>query len=250
MMRSKVADIKEGTKFGKLIVVCPDDKYNKGRTPSKWKLVCICTCCNKRSSVLGYNLLSGNTTKCKACSSRNKNRSSYVFQEFVDCGEYFRINLKEENLYFLIDRDDWDKIKYHSWYYSKRGYATSRIDGKLVTLHQYLLGQKGIEIDHKDRNKLNNRRSNLRISQHYQNMGNVGLRSDNSSGYKGVRWLASRNLWESNITYKKKRYYIGKSKDPLSLAKKYAKKEIELRGDYAFYKDFIFPDSTVAGEDL
>lgn len=50
-------------------------------------------------------------------------------------------------------------------------------------------------VDHEDGNTLNNDPSNLRPATRAQNNQNAKIRSDNTSGYKGVTWKASRNCW-------------------------------------------------------
>jgi len=51
------------------------------------------------------------------------------------------------------------------------------------------------DIDHEDRNKANNRITNLRLLSRSENILNSGLRSDNISGHRGVCFDASRNKW-------------------------------------------------------
>jgi len=63
-------------------------------------------------------------------------------------------------------------------------------------MHRLLIGTpKGLETDHRNRNKLDNRRKNLRIVDRSQNSLNTKIRNDNKSGYKGVFWRADRNKW-------------------------------------------------------
>jgi hypothetical protein len=55
------------------------------------------------------------------------------------------------------------------------------------------------EMDHKDRDRSNNRFSNLRLATTSQNQANVGLRKDNISGFKGVSWEKAQNKWRATI---------------------------------------------------
>ena len=71
----------------------------------------------------------------------------------------------------LIDLDDLPKALEHTWCVSKTGYAVARINQKTVKMHRWLLGitDKSVEIDHINRDKLNNTRENLRLCTHKEN---------------------------------------------------------------------------------
>lgn len=76
-------------------------------------------------------------------------------------------------------------------------YAVRRGIRPLRYLHQLIMGEpprEGLVIDHKDRNKLNNRRSNLRWATRSQNRVNSGkpiCRASSSTEFKGVRQSGS-----------------------------------------------------------
>lgn len=80
------------------------------------------------------------------------------------------------------------------------------VDGKkiIIRLHRVvlerILGRKLLryeECDHVDNNPLNDRRSNLRLATHQQNMRNRRLNINNTSGYKGVSLRDSK--WRARI---------------------------------------------------
>ena len=50
-------------------------------------------------------------------------------------------------------------------------------------------------IDHKDRDKTNNSLYNLKWATYREQCINQGMRSDNTSGVKGVVWLKRRQTW-------------------------------------------------------
>jgi hypothetical protein len=66
-----------------------------------------------------------------------------------------------------------------------------------------------VPIDHRDRNRSNNRIKNLRIATQSQNNMNSSLRDDSTSGYKGVRWHKQRQKWCSQICVNKKSIHLG-----------------------------------------
>jgi len=65
-------------------------------------------------------------------------------------------------------------------------------------------------IDHKDRDKLNNRIDNLRKCTNIKNQQNVGVNKSNTSGYKGVSWNKETNKWLVIIRINKKQTYLGR----------------------------------------
>ena len=62
------------------------------------------------------------------------------------------------------------------------------------------------EIDHKDRNKLNNSLFNLHWSSSSDNSHNSKIRSDNTSGVKGVCYHKQSGQWRATMTINKKRH--------------------------------------------
>ncbi|RJE47755.1 hypothetical protein A7K50_03430 [Dehalobacter sp. MCB1] len=77
-------------------------------------------------------------------------------------------------------------------------------------MHRALLGANSNEfVDHINRNRLDNRKSNLRIVTFQENMNNKSLYKTNSSGHKGVKWNARLDKWQSQITHNKIRVHLG-----------------------------------------
>jgi hypothetical protein len=116
----------------------------------------------------------------------------------------------------LVDDEDYAWASVFRWaahgLYGNEAVYARRIDitdgRKTVFLHREIWlrwhGEipRGMEIDHADISLyrgLDNRRSNLRIASRSSNMANTGLRSTNSSGFKGVSWDRARNKWHAKI---------------------------------------------------
>ena len=55
------------------------------------------------------------------------------------------------------------------------------------------------EVDHENQSKSDNRPANLREATQPQNAQNASLRSDNTSGVKGVNWDKQRRKWRMRI---------------------------------------------------
>ena len=68
---------------------------------------------------------------------------------------------------------------------------------------------EGYLVDHEDTDRLNNRIGNLRLALPTNSMSNTNLRSDNTSGVKGVSWDKQRGLWIARVYANRKKYYAG-----------------------------------------
>lgn len=153
------------------------------------------------------------------------------------------------NGFVLIDIEDLELINKYTWHvnYNKAGncYArtTIRVEGKQkkVFMHRLITGAKqGFDIDHINRNGLDNRKINLRLVTRSQNAMNSVSNKNTSSKYKGVTWKNNNNKWEVAITKLGQRYYLGLYQDEIQAAKVYDLKAKELFGKYALLN---FPES-------
>ena len=133
----------------------------------------------------------------------------------------------------LVDDVDYDGLSKSSWCFS-HGYAYRKDHHKTVYMHRQILGYPKARVDHKDRNKLNNIRSNLRIlSRSGLNQANAERRSDNRSGYKGVCFDKRRSKWNAEIQANKKRKSLGAFTSAEEAAKAYDKAAKKLFGEFA-----------------
>lgn len=84
-----------------------------------------------------------------------------------------------------IDNEDYEQISKYNWYSTNESYPWTSINGNPIRLHQFILGKapQGLEWDHIDQNKLNNRRDNLQAKTHSKNLEN---RSPSLSGIPGI----------------------------------------------------------------
>lgn len=101
-------------------------------------------------------------------------------------------------------------------------------------LHRFLLdAPRGLEVDHKNGDTLDNRRCNIRLCTRAQNQMNKCKQLRNRSGYKGVCWYQWGNKWEANITIDCKTIVVGRflTKEEAALA--YNKAALEHFGEFA-----------------
>lgn len=132
----------------------------------------------------------------------------------------------------IVDEEDEHLLEAHSWCFKDGKYPLARIKGKNVYLHHLILKSTFL-VDHIDRNPLNNRRSNLRPSNKSTNSMNSKLRTDNTSGIKGVSWNKEKSLWEVYITKNKNRHRLGYFKELKDAALKRADAEMKVFGEFA-----------------
>lgn len=96
----------------------------------------------------------------------------------------------------------------------RRGYLLIRVGGRLYKAHRlawlYVHGEwPPNEIDHVNCEKNDNRIANLRLATGSQNQANKRLQANNTSGAKGVSWLANRNKWKARIRINGKLKHLG-----------------------------------------
>ena len=89
------------------------------------------------------------------------------------------------------------------------------------------------EVDHENRNPLDNRRQNLRLATREQNTRNQGAHKDGSSNFKGVSWNKEKGKWHARIYTKGKHIHIGYFENATSAAKSYDEKAKQLFGAFA-----------------
>lgn len=92
-------------------------------------------------------------------------------------------------------------------------------------------------IDHIDRDRLNNQRSNLRAATYGQNRCNSKLNSNNLSGYRGVCWNADVRKWQAQLHHNGRKIYLGLFDDLKEAAKAYNLCASNIFGDFASLND-------------
>ncbi|MCF8566997.1 HNH endonuclease [Alicyclobacillus tolerans] len=140
---------------------------------------------------------------------------------------------------FQIDDDDFEKIKGYHWNYNPRnGYIYTHVyrHGKKVTiyLHRLIMDTPtDMYTDHISGNKLDNRKSNLRICTQAQNLANQKRRINSSTGIKGVIFIKSRNKYQSRIAKNGTSHHLGYYHKPRFARLAYELGAKYLQGEYA-----------------
>ena len=137
----------------------------------------------------------------------------------------------------IVDDSDFEWLNQWKWHYLNIGYAARRDysqKGKYVYMHRLIIGfPTNYQADHINRNKLDNRRSNLRMATKSQNMVNTDLRITNTSGYRGVYWDKNRNKWVAEIMIHYKKKHLGRFIHKEDAAKAYLYESKESFGEFA-----------------
>lgn len=119
--------------------------------------------------------------------------------------------LKNEKVVF-IDEEDHDKIKHLSWIYDGSYVVhSSWINHRSIKLylHRFIMEAKaGQIVDHINRNKLDNRRANLRFVTKSQNNRNANKRIDSTQPFRGIE-LKPSGKWAAKISRGGVSYHLG-----------------------------------------
>jgi hypothetical protein len=199
-----------GKEFGKWKVIerAENDKLNK----TQW--LCECQCEKKtRKIILANSLVSGKSKSCGCYKTEkqielNKNIKKKYNTYDLTSGYGIGFTYKGEKFYF--DLEDYEKIKDYCWHIHKGYIVTNDKNNKFLSMHRLLMDFPENEvIDHINRNKNDNRKSNLKICEHQKNMLNQNVRKNNTSGVVGVTWDTSKEKWHSYIMVDGKLKHLG-----------------------------------------
>ena len=97
----------------------------------------------------------------------------------------------------------------------------------------YMTGEWPERLDHDDLDGTNNTWTNLRSATGSQNIANQGLRSDNTSGYKGVSYVKLTGKWIATIMYQGQSYHLGTFLSPEAASAAYASAALRFFGPFA-----------------
>jgi hypothetical protein len=102
-----------------------------------------------------------------------------------------------------------------------------------IYMHHFILGVKGVIVDHINGNGLDNRKSNLRICTHKQNCRSSRKRKKSVSKYKGVHWCRKTKKWVAQIGLDGRTKHLGYFKIEKNAALAYDRAAVKYFGEFA-----------------
>ena len=141
-----------------------------------------------------------------------------------------------QNKYAIVDDADHAALAAHKWY-ARRSlagvwYAVRKVNRRPVLMHRVIAQPTdGLCVDHINRDGLDNRRSNLRICTHAENMRNRKAQRNAASPYKGV--FEERNRWRARIEANGRQHNLGLHDTQEAAALAYDEAARELHGAFA-----------------
>lgn len=229
-----------GYKYNMLTVLDDLGIYQKeGTSARRHYYRCRCDC-GKEKIVCKGDLTSGKTISCGCYSKSNTIKRNRRQNEYHVYDNVIFVKFSNSDRYFLCDLDDLRYIENYCWYEDKHGYAVSNKNKKRIVFHRIVMNApKNKEVDHifqVSRGVCDNRKTNLRLCTHQENMENSSLYKNNNSGHAGVSFDKRNNVWVANISVKSKNIYLGVFKNKEEAIK--ARKEGEVK-----YRDKVVQTS-------
>ena len=203
-----------GQRFGRILVLEKTDIRNKW---NRQLYRCVCDC--GKELYYPCEILTSKKAKTKSCGCFNKEFLTALNKKYnkieID-GDIAKIYFYNSDRYAIIDAEDVDKIKDYCWVDNpKKYYPFAFINGKHIDLHRLIMpnDNKNFVTDHINRQPLDNRKCNLRITTQMQNCWNRNLSIANKTGYKNITYVKSRDRYSVSVSRNYKRYYLGYYKD-------------------------------------
>lgn len=146
------------------------------------------------------------------------------------------IGMQNSDRVAIVDDADVATIAEHRWFTYRIGrthYAMATHQGERIYMHRLIMGNPYGEVDHRNNDGLNNRRSNLRVAPHALNLANQRPQVGRSSRYKGVSWNRKQNVWEAYIKVNRRKRRLGWFTSEIEAAKVYDAAAIAAWGEFA-----------------
>lgn len=191
-----------GQKFGRLTVIEQSEDWIIPTTQKHipmWH--CKCECGNELN-VRGADSKNGTTSSC-GCLKRDIHIKPNKYNLSGEYGIGYTVDGRE----FYFDLDDYDKIRDKAWHINQQGYVVTRKGhkGRRILLHRFIMEIEDIQdvniiVDHKNHNKVDNRKNNIRVCTALKNGQNKKPR--NRELYTGIYKYEYNGKYKHTIKYK------------------------------------------------
>lgn len=129
----------------------------------------------------------------------------------------------------IVDDEDYEELSKYRWradknhgnVYARRNLPRKNGKRGSIFMHRQIMGSGAPMIDHEDNNGLNNKRQNLKFTNHF-------LNGHNRKNAKGYHWVESRKKWNSKICIRGKTKNLGYFRFEKDAKEAYAKAKMEL----------------------
>jgi hypothetical protein len=215
---------------------------NRRKRPSDPTRSPICKCGSPKKKV---------STRCVKCRINDAQSPEDLNVYLIEGKPCRKVSLTQEQ-YAIVDEEDFARVAAFAfcarWYPTSHGFYAGSTQAALVmfgkdaayTLAAFILRLPlGTLVDHENGNTLDNRKSNLRPATYQQNAMNRRIRSDNTTGFKGVRKLSSSS-WQAYIFVEEKMKLVAITSCPKLAARIRDLFSLQYFGEFA---KFNFPES-------
>ena len=223
-----------GQRFGKLVVLYRGLNDKTGHV--RWHCKCDC---GTECLVYKDALLNGGQV---SCGCYNKEKSKGIIKErqtnkYDLSGEYGIGYTHNNNKEFYFDLEDYNKIKGYCWREDINGYIVANKQYReMILLHRLIMNaeNQNVDVDHIKHNLYDNRKSELRIVKHADNLKNQKINVRNTSGITGVSFNKRDKDWEAYITFNKNHIHLGHYKNFDDAVKARRDAEEKYFGEYSY----------------
>lgn len=191
----KIVDY-SGKHFNKITVIKKNGKKMTNRGNLVPSYLCQCDCGNFIE--LTRHQVCTECTKDCGCVEKNRIKNKYEFKE------NYVIGYDSKGKTFKIDLEDYEKVKTFRWYVQKKTGVVMSVkkSGEFTLIHRLVMGlnKEKVEVDHINHDRTDNRKENLRIVSHLDNMKNIPNNyKSNTTGKVGVIYRKKTNNYQARI---------------------------------------------------